>query len=106
MLVYPHYDIYVCVCACLFFTIFIYTKRNSVHEEKRWENFSGALCKHVSFEHNGTAELRTYMYTVYSYFYIYIYTSSAAQGGGGSFKNTKPIGRVGCCDSRMAERIH
>ena len=60
----------------------------------------------VSFEHNGTAELRTYMYTVYSYFYIYIYTSSAAQGGGGSFKNTKPIGRVGCCDSRMAERIH
>ena len=57
----------------------------------------------VSFEHNGTAELRTYMYIVT---YIYIYTSSAAQGGGGSFKNTKSIGRVGCCDSRMAERIH
>ena len=33
------------------------------------------------------------------------YTSSA-QGGGGSFKNRKPIGRVGCCDSQMAERIH
>ena len=32
--------------------------------------------------------------------------SSTAQGGGGSFKNRKPIGRVGCCDSRMAERIH
>ena len=33
-------------------------------------------------------------------------TSSTAQGGGGSFKNRKPIGEVGCCESRMAERIH
>jgi len=33
-------------------------------------------------------------------------TSSTAQGGGGSFKNRKPIGRVGFCDSQMAERIH
>ena len=31
------------------------------------------------------------------------YTSSTAQGGGGSFKNRKPIGEVGCCESRMAE---
>ena len=37
---------------------------------------------------------------------IYIYTSSTAQGGGGSFKNRKPIGEVGCCESRMAERSH
>jgi len=35
-----------------------------------------------------------------------ICTSSTAQGGGGSFKNRKPIGEIGCCDSRMAERIH
>ena len=34
------------------------------------------------------------------------FTSSAAQGGGGSFKNRKPIGDLGCCESRMAERIH
>ena len=34
------------------------------------------------------------------------FTSSTAQGGGGSFENMKPIGEVGCCDSRMAERIH
>ena len=33
-------------------------------------------------------------------------TSSTAQGGGGSLKNGKPTGKVGCCDSRMAERIH
>ena len=38
--------------------------------------------------------------------YIYIYTSSAAQGGGGSFKNRKLIGEIGCCESRMAERNH
>ena len=37
---------------------------------------------------------------------LFTYTSSAAQGGGGSFKNRKPIGEVGCCESRMAERIH
>ena len=35
-----------------------------------------------------------------------LYTSSTEQGGGGSFKNMKPIGELGCCDSRMAERIH
>ena len=40
------------------------------------------------------------------YVYIYIYTSSTAQGGGGSFKDRKPIGEVGCCESWMAERIH
>ena len=33
-------------------------------------------------------------------------TSSTAQGGGGSFRNRKPIGEVGCCESRMAERSH
>jgi hypothetical protein len=35
-----------------------------------------------------------------------IFTSSTAQGGGGSFKNRKPIGEVGCCESGMAERSH
>ena len=33
-------------------------------------------------------------------------TSSTAQGGGGNFKNRKPIGEVGCCESGMAERSH
>jgi len=37
---------------------------------------------------------------------IQLRTSSSAQGGGGSFKNRKPIGELGCCESRMAERIH
>ena len=33
-----------------------------------------------------------------------IFGSSTAQGGGRSCKNRKPIGEVGCCESRMAER--
>ena len=37
---------------------------------------------------------------------MYNYTSSTAQGGGGSFKNRKPIGEVGCCESGMVERSH
>ena len=28
------------------------------------------------------------------------YTSRAARGGGGSFKNRKPIGKIRCCESR------
>ena len=34
------------------------------------------------------------------------HTSSTAQGGGGSFKNRKPIGEIGCCESGMAEPKH
>ena len=37
---------------------------------------------------------------------ICVDTSSTAQGGGGSFKNRKPIGELGCCESGMAERSH
>ena len=44
---------------------------------------------------------------IMSYHVISCHTSSTAQGGGGSFKNRKPIGEVGCCESwRMAERSH
>ena len=43
---------------------------------------------------------------IMGYIYIYGSTSSTAQGGGGSFKNIKPIGEIGCCESGMAERSH
>jgi len=43
---------------------------------------------------------------IYNYMYTYSFTSSTAQGGGGSFKNRKPIGEVRCCESGMAERSH
>ena len=38
--------------------------------------------------------------------FILLITSSTAQGGGGSFKNGKPIGEVSWCDAKMAERTH
>ena len=38
--------------------------------------------------------------------HVYKITSSTAQGGCGSFKNRKPIGEIGCCESGMAERSH
>ena len=37
---------------------------------------------------------------------LLVTTSSTAQGGCGSFKNRKPIGEIGCCESGMAERSH
>ena len=37
---------------------------------------------------------------------ILVYTSRAARGGGGSFKNRKRIGEIGCCESRMTKRKH
>ena len=40
----------------------------------------------------------------FSWYKFEVYTSSTAQGGGGSFKNRKPIGELGCCESGMAER--
>ena len=50
--------------------------------------------------------LRTFALREMKQTHTLTYTSSTAQGGGGSFKNRKPIGDVGCCESRMAERIH
>ena len=35
-----------------------------------------------------------------------ITTSSTARGDGGSFKNRKPIGEIGCCESRKTKQIH
>ena len=33
-------------------------------------------------------------------------TSRAARGGGGSFKNRKPIGKIRCCESQMSDQKH
>ena len=34
------------------------------------------------------------------------YASRAARGGGGSFKNIKPIGNIRCCESQMSDQKH
>ena len=39
-------------------------------------------------------------------YHFVVITSSTAQGGGGSFKNRKPIGEIACCESRMAAQTH
>ena len=54
-------------------------------------------------------KLYTYINLYYMHRYILLYhtnTSSTAQGGGGSFKDRKPIGEVRCCESWMAEQSH
>ena len=58
-----------------------------------------SLISHLSFH---------FIHFVSSYLITFIssYSSSTAQGGGGSFKDRKRIGEIGCCESRMAERIH
>ena len=50
--------------------------------------------------------MKLWMKLIIVYYSISLYTCSTAQRGGGSFKNRKPIGEVGCCESRMAERSH
>ena len=44
--------------------------------------------------------------SIYHILNSHIDTNSTAQGGGGSFKNRKHIGEVGCCESGMAGRSH
>ena len=36
--------------------------------------------------------------------YIQVISASTGQGGGGSFKDRKPVGEVSCYDAWMAER--
>ena len=50
--------------------------------------------------------VRTFEIEVAAWWSLQVHTSSTAQGGGGSFKNMKTIGDIGCCESGMAERIH
>ena len=40
------------------------------------------------------------------WFIIETPTSRAARGGGGSFKNIKPIGKIRCCESEMSDQKH
>ena len=72
--------------------------------EEPWAKTVGAEPASIMYLMCCDFSLQTYFTLIY--IYIYKYTSSTAQGGGGSFKNRKPIGEIGCCESGMAERIH
>ena len=63
-------------------------------KQQRWEE-----------SEKGNVRRNTMWNSISMYVHV-ISTSSTAQGGGGSLKNRKPIGEVGCCESGMAERSH
>ena len=78
----------------------------------RTEVVSEATKKHFS-QRCSDQHLSSYVYTwliiyynIISVIHYVLTTSSTAQGGGGSFKNGKPIGEVSWCDAKMAERTH
>ena len=50
------------------------------------------------FQYVSSVDTPTYKY--------YILPVCTAQGGGGSFKDRKPIGEVPCCDAWMAGQFH
>ena len=57
-----------------------------------WENiFLGAIFLETKTSVLRTPNLGNFLYNP---------TSRAARGGGGSFKNRKPIGKIRCCESR------
>ena len=60
----------------------------------------------LSSHGNGSIYICCFYYILCITILLSFITSSTAQGGGGNFKNRKPIGEVGCCESWMAERIH
>ena len=64
--------------------------------------FAGSLCVYTCIRN----DIPTKQLTWSQFYGCTVISSSTAQGGGGSFKNRKPIGEVGCCESRMAELIH
>ena len=77
-----------------------------LHNCKKNQILSFICSSHLSLSN---VVLNCIILHIYKYIYMYIMyicTSSTAQGGGGSFKNRKPIGEVGCCESGMAERSH
>ena len=60
----------------------------------------------VNIPHGEYMRISSEHYPNLLFLVVFTYTSSTAQGGGGSFKNRKPIGEIGCCESGMAERSH
>ena len=89
-----------------FFVVPLFTKASvSSLESSCFSKYSGApQGHHVIFPAKGPPPAPSPIYIIVIYHISY--TSSTAQGGGGSFKNRKPIGEVGCCESGMAERSH
>ena len=93
--------IYVCICICIY--IYIYVGIDPKVPVRSF-NCESRAC------HVGNPRESFFSSSRSNFFFAKVSrkldTSSTAQGGGGSFKNRKPIGEVGCCESGMAERSH
>ena len=76
------------------------------HESTNCLRVSLNLCPLSMLFHLTLAQIHLCIHTVVIIMYIYWYTSRAARGGGGSFKNRKRTGEIGCCESRMTKRKH
>ena len=76
------------VCMCMYIYIYVYISINTY------------IFFHIHESINKYVYICTYSIS------CIIVTSNTAQGGGGSFNHRKPKGEIGCCESRMAERIH
>ena len=74
---------------------------------ERPRNDLGGLGKPVEKNPWKTAKKKRCIFHIFWGQWVYIsYTSRAAWGGGGSFKNRKRIGEIGCCESWMTKRKH
>jgi hypothetical protein len=73
-----------------------------------WEFGGGFVNRNGKFNNRGMEECNAYgnIMRIGIVRVNLMNTSNTAQGGGGSFNNRKPIGELGCCESRMAKRIH
>ena len=80
------------------------------HSDMRSVRFLTLLeCKKVHLLESWIIMTKVYMLKHVIVYYnniSYFHTSSTAQGGGGSFKDGKPIGEVSWCGAKMAERTH
>ena len=63
---------------------------------------------HITMEHHHVYGKTQYISSTLDFklSFSIIIPVCTAQGGGGSFKDRKPIGAVRCCESWMAEQTH
>ena len=81
------------------------SSRTESHRLTRVQNDASNLLRWGTA--NSKDLLKCQWYLLYKHSYIILYLPVVPhKAGGGSFKNRKPIGEIGCCESGMAERIH
>ena len=90
-----------------------YVPRSTLHCTARWDpskglrwSSGGSRAGTIAFKKYWLVRVNPFSDIQQNLGSLFEITSSTAQGGGGSFKNRKPIEKVGCCESQVAERSH